>query len=100
VAEDTNVSLSGSIYQWPLGVGVDVTIRTPDEVVVGVIRLLCAADSPQFDRVTSYSEAARIDAALTQVRAGSLVNEALEYQRKLRELGHAVISPLYAALTS
>jgi hypothetical protein len=98
VAEDPNLSLSGSIYEWPLGVGVEVTIRAPDETVVGVVRLLCAADSPEFERVTSYNDAARVEAALNQVRAGTLVNEVLEYQRKLRELGQAVISPLYAAL--
>lgn len=58
-------------YAWPLGVGVDISL-CQDQARVALVRILCPADSEEYEAIAALSEADCVSLALNRFVAGKL----------------------------
>jgi hypothetical protein len=90
--------LTATPYAWLHGVGVAIEIASAGETF-GVVRVLGAADDPEFFKLVALAPQDLCELALSRFVASELpvtLEAVLNWQMQISALGHTDASPLYS----
>ena len=90
-----NFDTRATLYNWPLGLGVNVEV-IQDGATVGLVRVLCHADNSLFESLSALRESELIERAVALAESRDLLQRSIDWQDELRESGHDRIRAVYA----
>lgn len=89
-------------YDWTLGIAVEIEIYKGSQKIGGV-RLLSAEHEEKFEKIEGLPLEDLLKGALegfVSNKTKTSTDKVLEWQRKIQEMGHNYVSPIYANLAS